>query len=406
MTDQALIERVRLLGDAIVAEALIATDYAPIFGSLCERLYAAGVPVWRVHSSTTTLNPLAEGLSLTWTQERGVLTQYYVHGSSQQDRWLRSPLAVMLESNQSNIRIRGDQIAEAARDYPIIAELETDGLSDYFAMVLPFSDPETAIERRDGVIVSFATNRPGGFDPAHIEALDGLMPRFGLVAKLANREGWFFNILDAYLGPDAGKRVRDGQIALGSGDLTDAVIWFCDLRNSVTLAETLGHAGFIDLLNDYFEALAGSVIEEGGQVLRFIGDAALAIFPISEGTSSEHDAKQLALKAVRRAVTRAAAINQGRAQRGLETFRFGIGLHVGRILFGNIGVPSRVEFSVIGPAANETARIEGLCKKTNQVVLVSEAFRSGLEHPWQDLGLFPIRGSGEMRLYAPRDKTS
>lgn len=400
-TDADLRDRVRQLSDAIVSEAVAASDYTPIFGSFCDRLVAAGVPVFRVHIATSTLHPLAEAITLTWRRGDGVEMRLHEHGSSQQEDWQSSPAKAMLDEKAFSIRFRGAGMEEAARRFPLIADLVEEGLTDYFALAMMFKDTETAFEDEDGLFASFSTDAADGFTAEQVEAIESLMPKFGLVSKLANRETVFTNVLEAYLGPDAGAHVRNGQIALGSGDVIDAVIWFCDLRGSVTLAEKLGHEGFIQLLNDYFAALAGSVIDNGGQVLRFIGDAALAIYPIGEGGMTEADAKSHALKAARDAVDRAAQTNEVRRGLGLEPFEFGIGLHIGRILYGNIGVPSRVEFSVIGTAANEAARIEGLCKSLGEVVLVSGKFRDGADHAWRDLGAHPIRGSSAMRLFAP-----
>ncbi len=399
--DIDFMHRIQALGDALVSEAVAASDYAPIFGSFCDRLLEAGVPIFRVHIATTTLHPLAEGVSLTWRRKDGVLTQMHEHGASLRDDWQASPIKAMLDAKALSIRFNGDDLPEAACTYPLIADLLEEGLTDYYGLAMLFKEAETAFEQQDGLIASFSTDGPNGFSAAQVEAIESLMPKFGLVAKLANREAVFVNVLEAYLGPDAGQHVRKGQIALGSGDMIDAVIWFCDLRGSVTLADKLGHEGFIDLLNDYFAALAGAVDDNGGQILRFIGDAALAIFPVGEGGMSEGEAKARAMQAATDAIARAAETNGNRRRRGLTPFEFGIGLHIGRILYGNIGIPSRVEFSVIGAAANEAARIEGLCKTTGEVLLVSEKFRKGLGPGWRDLGNHEIKGSKEMRLFAP-----
>ena len=401
-TDGEFADRIKALGDAIVSEAVAATDYTPIFGSFCDRLLEAGVPVFRVHIATSTLHPLAEGVSLTWRRGDGVLTRMHEHGASLRDDWQASPIKAMLDAEALSLRFRESEIPAAARTFPLIEDLVAEGLTDYYALTVLFSASEDAFREQDGLVASFSTNATGGFTSAHINAIENLMPKFGLVAKLANRENVFVNVLEAYLGPDAGEHVRRGQITLGSGDTIDAVIWFCDLRGSVTLAEKLGHDGFIALLNDYFAALAGAVIDNGGQVLRFIGDAALAIFPIGERGMTEAEAKACALRAAQDAIGRAAKTNEERRKRDQEPFEFGIGLHVGRILYGNIGIPSRVEFSVIGTAANEAARIEGLCKTLGEVVLVSDRFIQGLDPDWRDLGDHKIRGSGEIRLFAPR----
>jgi adenylate cyclase len=163
------------------------------------------------------------------------------------------------------------------------------------------------------------------------------------------------NILAAYLGPSAGEKVLAGQIRRGDGQDINAVIWFCDLRDSTPLADSMSRREFLALLNDYFECVLGPVLEQQGQVLRFIGDAALAIFPVGERPA---EACAKALAAAREAIVRMGKLNQARSR----PLRFGIGLHLGELTYGNIGTPTRIEFTVIGAAANEAARIEGLCK--------------------------------------------
>ena len=402
MTESESLEsRIQVLSDAIISEALIAADYTPIFESLCERLKLIGIPISHVESATTTLHPLAQGLSMTWRSGVGVRKHYFVHGPEGWRRWEDSPLARMATDRQTFVRFNGLGLEEAASVFPVLDNLVEDGVCDYVGMLLTFAPTDVAFEKSDGLVVSFATDSEGGFSDQHIGALRALMPRFGLVAKLANREGLLINVLDAYLGPDAGARVRDGQIALGAGEVTNAVIWFCDLRDSVALAERLGHQGFMDLLTDYFSALCEAIVAHNGQILRFIGDAALAIFPIEAEDEGGDQAKKNALLAVQDAVARSREINERRTGDGLVPFEYGIGLHVGDILYGNIGIPSRVEFSVIGPAANAAARIEGLCKETGEVILVSEAFRGGMGGVWRELGSFDLRGGSSVTLFAP-----
>jgi adenylate cyclase len=201
------------------------------------------------------------------------------------------------------------------------------------------------------------------------------------------------NILNAYLGPTAGAKVLAGQIKRGDGQDIDAVIWFCDLRDSTPLADSMGRREFLALLNEYFECVLGPVLESGGEVLRFIGDAALAIFPV-DGKPAEACAKALA--AAREALGRMEKLNKNRTR----PLRFGIGLHLGELTFGNIGTPSRIEFTVIGAAANEAARIEGLCKTLGVDLVVSERVARLLPGAWKSLGSHTLRGVGDkMELF-------
>lgn len=398
--DSTFATKIQELSDWVITEALIAEDYVEIFQEYHCRLLDVGIPLSRAHVAMPTLHPLAEVITLTWEPEARTQLSMIAHGSRETDAWLNSPIKAMMDDKLPSLRLGPGEIETAAERFPIVEELLSDGITDYVAFWVPFSHETGPMERRSGLIATYATNQQGGFSPDELEAIKRLLPRFSLVAKLANRERLFHNILDAYLGEDAGRRVRDGQIYLGSGQQIDAVIWFCDLRHSTPLAEKLGHEAFMNILNDYFAALAGAVMDNGGEVLRFIGDAALAIFPIADDAYDSCTARRKALEAAHDAIARAAAMNEKRVANGDDPFEYGIGLHVGRIMYGNIGVPERVEFSVIGPAANEAARIESLCKETKQTVLISEQFADGLDENWQDLGHHAIRGSErEIRLF-------
>jgi adenylate cyclase len=202
------------------------------------------------------------------------------------------------------------------------------------------------------------------------------------------------NILDAYLGPSAGEKVLAGRIKRGDGQDINAVIWFCDLRDSTPLADSMTRREFLALLNDYFECVLGPVLQHRGEVLRFIGDAALAIFPVGERPA---EACAKALAAARAALAGMEKLNKNRAR----PLRFGIGLHLGEVTYGNIGTATRIEFTVIGAAANEAARIESLCKVMGVNVLVSERVVQALPLPsWRSLGSHTLRGVGDkMELF-------
>jgi len=393
-------KNIRAVSDWLFSEALTAREYPPLFHKFCERLLEAGIPILRCHMAMRTLHPMVEAVALNWYRDAEANIDFLPHGSEQSDGWLKSPLKAMLDRRDYETRFKGDELRSAASAYPIFQDLLDRGATDYIGMCVTFADEDAPFENRDGLIGSVTTDQEGGFTDEQVAAIRRVFPRFALVAKLGNRERLLHNVLDAYLGPDAGARVREGQISLGSGQLIDAVIWFSDLRNSTPLAEKLGHEGFLALLNDYFAALAGAVMDHGGVVLRFIGDAALAIFPIADDAFSESEARTRALAAARDAIGRAEECNAARAARGEVPFGYGIGLHAGRIMYGNIGVPTRVEFSVIGPAANEAARIEGLTKTLDEPVILSSAFADGLDETFRDLGKHDLRGASEpVRLY-------
>jgi adenylate cyclase len=266
-------------------------------------------------------------------------------------------------------------------DYPVLADLRSQGATDYLAVPLEFLNGEVHV-------ASFSTRRPGGFSDGELAALRRVLPPLTRVAEIYALSRKAGNILEAYLGRQAGAKVLAGQIRRGDSEELHAVIWFCDLRDSTPLADSMSRTAFLDLLNQYFECVLGPVLERGGEVLRFIGDAALAIFPVGENPVN---ACEKAVEAAREAIARMQALNEARQ----PPLRFGIGLHLGTVLYGNIGTPTRIEFTVIGAAANEAARIESLCKSLDTSLVVSEQVVRHLPGTWKPLGRHALRGVGE-----------
>jgi adenylate cyclase len=254
-------------------------------------------------------------------------------------------------------------------------------MTDYYATPLPTITAEK-------LLASFTTRRPGGFSDEQLAALRRLRIPVGRIAEIMGLRRKAQNILDAYLGQQTGQKVLAGHIQRGYGEEIRAVIWFCDLRDSTPLAESMSREDFLRLLNEYFECVLGPVQERGGEILRFIGDAALAIFPIGNDPAAVACAK--ALEAATESVARMKQLNSTRH----PPLRFGIGLHLGLVLYGNIGTPTRIEFTVIGAAANEAARIEGLCKTLKVDVAVSDNVARHLPGRLRSLGRHQLRGVG------------
>jgi adenylate cyclase len=271
-------------------------------------------------------------------------------------------------------------------EFPVLQELREQGMTDYVIAEVLFS----AGARNS---VSLTTRRPGGFADHDIAEIQRLLHPFALVMENFNNLDLARTLLETYLGRSSGARVLDGQIKRGDGQSIDAVIWFSDLRESTPLSASLGEQRFLELLNDYFVATAGAVLEHGGEVLRFIGDASLAVFPTAGETTRA--VCERAVDAARAARARVQATNAARLSAGLPAFACGVGLHLGRVYYGNIGTPERLEFSVIGVAANKAARIEGLCKDTGQDVVLSAAVAAELGAPCRSLGKFALRGVAE-----------
>lgn len=386
--------------DRLMRDALADQSYEGVFAAFCEGVSGLGVPLLRTHLAMRALHPLVESVALTWHRDAGLDVAQYEHRSEPDDAWLRSPLYTML--TQERFRARHDlRDPDVVARYPLFAELRALGATDYLACLTPFGDPDTAFSRQAGVIISWATDAPGGFDGSDVELLEFVQPYVGVVAKLCQREQTARNVLSAYLGDAAGGRVLAGQIRLGDVERIPAVIWYSDMRDSTAMAERIAPEFFLEAVNDCFDCTAGAVLAHGGEVLRFIGDAVLAVFPVGAGEPVER-AAGTALAAARDARHRLLSLNRRRREATRESLAFGLGLHLGELLFGNIGVASRVEFSVIGRAANEVARLESLTKEVGEPVLVSSAFRDALDLPWRDLGCHGVKGVGRgMQVFAP-----
>jgi len=345
------------------------------------RVLALGIPVWRVAVFVRTLHPNVAGRAFIWNADRDqVEVTTAEHGIQDTEQYRASPVRVVYEKNVEVRRRLCDPACPT--DFPVLADLRGEGATDFLALPLRFLNDEVHA-------ASFATRQPGGFTEAQVEALRALMPPFSRVAEIYALRRQSRSILDAYLGAQTGEKVLAGQIRRGDGEEIRAVIWFCDLRESTPLADSMSRQDFLRLLNDYYECVLGPVEARHGEILRFIGDAALAIFPI--GNAPAAVACATALAAARESIGRMAELN-ARRERPL---RFGIGLHLGLVMHGNIGTPSRIEFTVIGAAANEAARIEGLCKTLGENLLISEAVARHLHAPLRSLGRHALRGVGE-----------
>ena len=346
---------------------------------LSRRLVASGLSVYRVGVFVRTLHPNVLGRSFIWQADRDLVEVSEVgHELLESEVFVRSPIRVVFAEH---IEVRR-RLADPAcpRDFPILADLERESATDFLAVPLRFLGGEVHA-------ASFATRRPGGFTDAELAALRRILPPFTRVAEIYANMRKAQNILDAYLGPSAGARVLAGQIKRGDGEDIHAVIWFCDLRDSARLAQFMGRREYLALLNEYFECVLGPVLERKGMVLRFIGDAALAIFPV-DGRPAE--ACEAAVACAHEALARLENLNKKRDY----PLAVGIGLHLGEVTYGNVGTPSRIEFTVVGAAANEAARIESLCKTLGVSLLVSEPVARNLPRAWRSLGRHALRGAG------------
>jgi adenylate cyclase len=351
----------------------------------CRRTVAAGLPLYRVGVFVRTLHPNVLGRAFIWQADKGAVeVAEAAHDLLDSEVFLKSPIRVVFTENVEVRRRLADPACPM--DFPVLEDLRKEGATDFLATPLRFVNGEVHA-------ATFATRRPGGLSEAELGALRRLVPPFTRMVEIYGNMQKARNILDAYLGRSAGEKVLAGHIQRGDGEDIHAVIWFCDLRDSTPLADSMSRRDFLHLLNEYFECVLGPVQERNGEVLRFIGDAALAIFPV-RGDARRACAQALA--AAQDALARMEKLNRGRAL----PLRFGIGLHLGEVTYGNIGTPSRIEFTVVGAAANEAARIESLCKDLGVNLLVSAPVARELPGSFRALGAHTLRGARDkMELF-------
>ena len=393
-------DTIRPIIDWLLAQALADFQLGDLVTGVAERLLETGYALHRFHATVRILHPIYNGTAFTWTRNQGLQRAAFERTDSASDAWRDSPLYHMLENRLTEYRLRVHQ-NEGIEAYSFIRDLKARGATDYLAILTPFGDPATAIAREDGVVMSWSCEAPGGWSDDEAADLRRLQSRLAVVVRLAMHQTLARDVVSAYLGADAGRRVLAGQIQRGDGEDIEAVIWFSDLRSSTRLAETLGTDAFLELLNGFFECTAGAVQASNGEILDYIGDSVLAIFSFAR-FGGPAQACRTALAAANLASARFAENNRERRSRGEEALGFGIGLHPGTVMFGNIGIADRLKFSVIGPAANEAARVADQCRDLGEEIVVSEVFRDLAGGEWRPLGVFELRNVDQpMALFAP-----
>ena len=382
----------------VLDQGLGTTDVGTLIAGVCERFNDLGMRILRGHVSVSLLHPRFEARSFTWWRDEDVITTGHEVGSSEEKGWRESPLAALIESGTDAQRFRIDS-GEGVDRFPVFTEFVEKGGTDYVSYIVGFGDEETAIARSDGMVCSWLTDRPGGFSRLEIAALRRLRRRLGLAVKTVVREELARSVLNAYLGPRAGAKVLDGSLHLGDGEMIEAVIWFSDLRDSSRHLGESGINGYLDLMNRYFECTAGPVMAAGGDVLRFVGDAMLAMFPLDRFGSRE--AAVAAAMTAWREARRLQEKENAAASKG-DGIGFSVGMHAGELLYGNVGVQERLEFTVVGAAANLAARLERQASERGEPLVMSAEVAHCCGQPVRSLGLADLRGFADpVELFVP-----
>lgn len=376
----------------LVTEARQLPNIRLILDALIGRLRAAGLPIARLVLSHPTLHPELNAVAYVWAESRPTVAEQPIpHGVENTPLFRNSPTRLIYEGEEF---VRRRLEADDSAGFPIYAELKAEGHTDYVAQRLSFTRGRFAA-------LAISTRRPGGFSDAEIELVRRLLP--GLAAVLEIHLAWALTgaLLDTYLGQGAGARVLTGQVRRGSVETIHAVLWYCDMRGFTSLSDRLPGPYLIAVLNDFFEALAEPVHAHGGEVLKFIGDAMLAVFRIDARTS-DAEACETALTAAEVAIQGMKRLNRRRASEAKGPLDFGLALHIGDVMYGNVGAPARLDFTVTGPSVNLAARIEGLSAQLGRQLVLSSAFVARCPGAFTSLGRFALKGIAEpQELFAP-----
>jgi adenylate cyclase len=389
--------------DWLVESGLGGSDVPELVAGLCRHLNAGGFTIDRGGCAILTLHPQNVSQEVTWrSDDDNAITTYYTPKLMEDPVNRGGPYSHLALSRVSYKRFFIGR-TRAAEDMPFLARLRTEGYTEYFgffhatggaAAITPFARQVGFVPC---VVGSFATRRPGGFGETEVACLKSVSKTLALAAKARTNFETGARLLDIYVGRSCGSQVLDGRITRGDSDRISCGIWFCDLRQSSRLVSELPPDDYIALLNRYFDVTVGAVMATGGEVLKFIGDAVMGIFP-SDCPGSDIDMRERALSASMRTLQDIHTL--GAPGRPLEV---GIALHVGEVMYGNVGTDERLDFTVIGRAVNEAARLQGLTKHLGHPVLASASFAGPIRDRFEFAGAHPVAGFDDrLETYVPR----
>jgi adenylate cyclase len=362
-----------------------------IFAEMCVRLQRAGIPVQRATLHFLIYHPQWLGARIMWADGmRDAELSRVDYDVRERSEYIGSP-ANEIHEGATEVRERLERDPSRGRQHAVYDEMREKGLTDYVAWPLHHT-----LGKRH--IVTFATDRVGGFDDAHIAFLQELLPVLALVSEIRMKNRLARTLLETYVGSHAGDLILAGATRRGSGTTVRAAILICDLRDFTKISDNWPRDDVIDLLNGYFDAMSEPITRRGGEILKFIGDGLLAIFPLTEPQACAN-----LLRAVTEAREAMTALNEKNAETGRAPLNYGVGIHVGDVMYGNIGSQSRLDFTVIGPAVNMASRLETLTKQVGKPVLLSRAFADLVKNDFdlEHVGEYPVRGFNDpIELFA------
>jgi adenylate cyclase len=362
-----------------------------IFAEMCIRLQRAGIPLKRATLHLLIQHPQWLGARILWADGmREAEINRVDFDVRERSEYIGSP-ANEIQDGAAEVRENFERDPSQGRKHAVYDEMRAKGLTDYVAWPLYHT-----LGKRH--IVTFATDRKGGFDDAQIAALQNLLPTLALVSEIRMKNRLARTLLETYVGSHAGELILAGATRRGSGTTVRAAIMICDLRDFTRISDNWPRDDVIELLNSYFDAMSEPILRHGGEILKFIGDGVLAIFPLSEPKACAN-----LLHAVAEARQAMIALNEKNAETGRAPLNYGIGVHVGDVMYGNIGSQTRLDFTVIGPAVNMASRLEALTKQLGKNVLLSRAFADFVKRDFEleHVGEHKVRGFNDpIELFA------
>jgi adenylate cyclase len=375
----------------LVGEARQIPSGPHVFDEFAWRMLAAGLPLLRASFHSGTLHPQYLGTSFIWWRTTGQTEHILVeHELVDEVRYEDNP--VRRVSVGGEILRRQLDVPDNDLDFTVLHELKAAGGTDYFALPMPSAHGRS-------YALSYVTDRPGGFSEAEIGELTRVSQRLAIIADMYSQRALTRNLLNAYLGPKTGPRVLAGQIRRGMGEELTAVLWSSDLRGFTERSDRLSGARMIAILNALFDAQAKAIDDHGGEILKFVGDGLLAIFPIDGAPGA---AARNALAAAREAHAALQRLDADPVLAGEAPLRMVVALHSGTAIYGNIGAAQRLDFTVIGPAVNLVSRVEAVAKALDQAIVVTDDFARAYDGPLVSLGRHQLRGLAmPHELYAP-----
>jgi adenylate cyclase len=337
----------------ILGNATNSDDVIGLLTGLLERLEALGTSAWHASLSMATIDPLLRGISILCWSDRPSATEAVLHAPSGDDPFEQGPIFYALSRGVIECRWRLDE--PSAYDEPqTLDAFRQDGATDYLLRMIMFPRPD---ETDNGVALSFATRKPGGFTDGDIDLLDRTMPALGLAGRTISIGRTASEALSVYLGTRTARRVLSGAIRRGQGQTISAAILFADLRGFTTLSEREDGMRVVGWLDEHLEAIGSAIERQGGEVLKFMGDGLLAIFPFEDASGSPSQACQCAISAAEMALQNTNLLNSTRISSNEPPLGLGIALHAGQVVYGNVGASRRLDFTVIGTAVNEASRM-------------------------------------------------